>query len=1813
MESATSSTSVAPVSLLTEALTGPSASAVSYTSVFPNIQNVSLLNSSLVLTALQGAHGNPSAITKVPYDISNLASLSSAEIATLQASMKGYKFPSVGFDYRPLQSDGTASKNGDHSSSSNYDNKQSSKSSHKNGRSPLRSAHHSDISSNIWKEYEQAYPKASSTVSTPAPTVSVPSSSRDSSDSAVKLSVSATNHFYKTNDLLALDHYNALARSNPTPFPHYNPYLPEYLGLVNPALGINADSAADYLRSPEVQQHLLQKLTLQHMEATNAVEKAKNYPKSQKSKSPTTSTPAKINPVSKPSNKDCSSDAQLPPVADSAASARVDLSNKLASRDNISAAIRYIFEKGDKMNNALVSLVSDDRVVVDAHLLLLVATSELIKSIFESDDIRHLEKPMIILEGTKGTDLKALVKGLYTGRLPEDSNVTGVRAAAQMLGLRKLDEYFQSLLEDLTRNSSSRHKSDSGCPPMSQKVSPSVALPASFPKKSSESPSSVHDALNQSDGFSSSINNSLPLASSPEQSESKGTKRKENDPLFSSKGKQAKLDIGTTLFSESSPLNLSKSSSSDNEGNKSDHNTSISQQALPSAPLNVELSKNPSHSIANYDLNTLLTACSFLSPNNFLDLFSANAANPTNSRALIGSGSSNAFNLPVSLPSCTPSTSKLKSSSSNSQSKGSKSSKSGKNNRGYDVSELKNNDMKILPLEDQQNILQALTQLELQKTFSRSLDPASAAATAAAAAAAGWSLFGASSSFGSGATDLSNSMQSQCKDTSGALNLSFDTREQVKSSEKKESHRIESAGDSFSVGPSVWSGISNNLTSPPAFSLASYSPTAPPCTSTAGPSTSADAEQANGILNSFLMNSSSSITAGLQDNTFNSGKPKTPDGQALTVPSAVAPSVPGPSGSPVEEGMDDIIEVLSEDNGALLSYSGDAAKLLYSAANNRRRSKRCNLCEGCLTSEDCGLCRYCLDKAKYGGPNKLKQVCTKKRCVHELKEKTRYRCGQCNPCLTTTDCGECNSCLNNKNSVLTGAKKQHCEMQVCDVIQMEEFKLSRNANCNTISQFSAEFARSEAHSTALIAAAAAAAGSSNCPSPDDILLGANRKPKKKIKQKLGKDGKPMNAKPGRMKYQCNLCYGCSTDMCCKYCIYCVDMPKYGGGGRFRQKCLRRLCISHPRLLSNKMPSGTDADCPSQDALEAILEPYKLNMEAANVAKTSVINFLRLHSKREGGNLEKQITKVLEVLDLLAKKLPEDVAGCEMDMKEERVETPDQGDYLNDHYRRSASASGSTPEPSDSIGASCASRSLAYFDKNRQVPELRPISGASSTVAEYSSDASTSLAPTGVASVFSSLPESYLSSTAATTGGSLAESDLASIATLQQQFQLRQIERLVLQQQQQQQHLEPEKNTAAEMGVSTTSEITGEESQGETDVDIEKIESDPIEVATDLSSKTATEPKVDVANTALPIEIVEASSDEPANLVDEDNLEDEPELLDQATTASPEITVIADEELKVNNSAKIIENQPVPSKDVNFDDEKVITAPITRGSSRTQRTTDSRGRASRSSSDNSSSPPQTRKRLRDLPARRGKRRRATRYSAGYCDDSENDELVDDRGLVSNHNSDGEEELLKVGSDEEEEEENARTADIQAAVQDVLDHQLAEEEIKRTSKERTELVQTIDIAEGEQSVLIDDDGKPAVKSDQRTSSNHTKESIITNDANGNTDISFNLRKYTKDDATKEYMNGPYQALNKKQSPPNKPDLADNKRVNSVNKPNDPPPVPKLKLRLNNRAMSVEKIAPESSLAAENCLHSSLQLGINWHQQVYNSEFILNYSTR
>ena len=54
----------------------------------------------------------------------------------------------------------------------------------------------------------------------------------------------------------------------------------------------------------------------------------------------------------------------------------------------------------------------------------------------------------------------------------------------------------------------------------------------------------------------------------------------------------------------------------------------------------------------------------------------------------------------------------------------------------------------------------------------------------------------------------------------------------------------------------------------------------------------------------------------------------------------------------------------------------------------KKRNTRCRTCSPCRTS-DCGMCIYCLDKPKFGGPNRRKNACIHRKCVNIIPVKRR--------------------------------------------------------------------------------------------------------------------------------------------------------------------------------------------------------------------------------------------------------------------------------------------------------------------------------------------------------------------------------------------------------------------------------------------------------------------------------------------------------------------------------------------------------------------------------------------------------------------------------------------------------------------------------------------------------------------------------------------------------------------------------------------------------------------------------------------------------
>ena len=84
--------------------------------------------------------------------------------------------------------------------------------------------------------------------------------------------------------------------------------------------------------------------------------------------------------------------------------------------------------------------------------------------------------------------------------------------------------------------------------------------------------------------------------------------------------------------------------------------------------------------------------------------------------------------------------------------------------------------------------------------------------------------------------------------------------------------------------------------------------------------------------------------------------------------------------SPTSNGTNNI---MITSNGTLTPGNGGGGK----GGKGIRNRVFCGECPGCLQNDDCGKCRYCKDKTKFGGQNRLRQKCLHRRCQMDTHRK----------------------------------------------------------------------------------------------------------------------------------------------------------------------------------------------------------------------------------------------------------------------------------------------------------------------------------------------------------------------------------------------------------------------------------------------------------------------------------------------------------------------------------------------------------------------------------------------------------------------------------------------------------------------------------------------------------------------------------------------------------------------------------------------------------------------------------------------------------
>jgi len=96
-------------------------------------------------------------------------------------------------------------------------------------------------------------------------------------------------------------------------------------------------------------------------------------------------------------------------------------------------------------------------------------------------------------------------------------------------------------------------------------------------------------------------------------------------------------------------------------------------------------------------------------------------------------------------------------------------------------------------------------------------------------------------------------------------------------------------------------------------------------------------------------------------------------------------------------------------------------------------SSKCKTCSGCIRP-DCGKCKNCLDKIKFGGANILRKACVRKKCTGSTKpRRRRVACRGCSGCRRL-DCGECKNCLDKPKYGGANTLRRVCVRKICSGI-----------------------------------------------------------------------------------------------------------------------------------------------------------------------------------------------------------------------------------------------------------------------------------------------------------------------------------------------------------------------------------------------------------------------------------------------------------------------------------------------------------------------------------------------------------------------------------------------------------------------------------------------------------------------------------------------------------------------------------------------------------------------------------------------------------
>jgi len=239
-------------------------------------------------------------------------------------------------------------------------------------------------------------------------------------------------------------------------------------------------------------------------------------------------------------------------------------------------------------------------------------------------------------------------------------------------------------------------------------------------------------------------------------------------------------------------------------------------------------------------------------------------------------------------------------------------------------------------------------------------------------------------------------------------------------------------------------------------------------------------------------------------------------------------------------------EVKLSDSSDVESISTIDSPISQSPINNGP----CNDCEGCIRTEDCGLCSKCTSG---------KKGCYKRQCFVRKKEAERRSylkkklgrpilmkaCGDCEGCKAN-NCNQCENCAQNMaGNISLVCIDKHCVYQPAKATASTPVSTPKASNkkCGSCEGCLADFCR-------------------EC----NYCLSGNEKVMVLCMKRRCQVNKPS----GKRRMRCNECEGCKQDDCGE-CAACI---KKGKGEQTNSFCSKRKCINFNESTPSKKAKRT---------------------------------------------------------------------------------------------------------------------------------------------------------------------------------------------------------------------------------------------------------------------------------------------------------------------------------------------------------------------------------------------------------------------------------------------------------------------------------------------------------------------------------------------------------------------------------------------------------------------------------------------------------------